>query len=141
MTTALNITEERHSLCFKRFQETFTLLFQKFLVDFMPAQASYTSCCVPRIEFPINSVCVKRYNFAAGQNQRIGKYGYLIKTAKNIRRERVCDKIKREEKKKIVILDCICIVLCKLCPPGDYETAALFIATNRIDHGLERWCK
>jgi hypothetical protein len=30
--------------------------------------------------------CVKRYNFAAGRNQRIGNYGYLIKTAKNIRR-------------------------------------------------------
>ncbi len=31
-------------------------------------------------------VCGKRYNFAAGRNQRIGKNGYLIKTAKNIRR-------------------------------------------------------
>jgi hypothetical protein len=30
-------------------------------------------------------VCVKRYNFAAGLNQIIGKYGYLIKTTKKTR--------------------------------------------------------
>ncbi len=43
-------------------------------------------------------VCVygKRYNFAAGRNQRIGNNGYLMRTAKNIRRvwERECRKRK-----------------------------------------------
>ncbi len=37
--------------------------------------------------------CVKRYNLTAGRNQRIGKYGYLIKTAKNIRSVNRCEQM------------------------------------------------
>ncbi len=48
-------------------------------------------------------VCVKRYNSVVGPKnrkvgQRIGKYGYL-KTAKNIRREGVCEKIEKRRGK------------------------------------------